>query len=130
MKRLFKLVLGLLLVYVVYRLLSELLRPTRITPQVQRRQGVWLPESPPSSPEPEPAPVSTPERVNLNQADAKALIALPGIGPALAERIIARREKIGPFGALGDLMQVQGIGPTLVARLRPLVAVHTDTKKN
>jgi len=116
MKRLFKLVLGLLLVYVVYRLLSEFLRPAQ----------VWLPESaPPPPPPPEPAqtPATESGRTNLNQADAEALIALPGIGPALAARILDLREQAGPFGALEDLTQVPGIGPALVARLRPLVTL-------
>lgn len=66
-------------------------------------------------------PRSTPP-VNLNQADTLALQALPGVGPALARRIVAAREE-APFRSVEDLLRVRGIGPATLARLRPLVAV-------
>lgn len=55
--------------------------------------------------------------VNVNAADADALEALPGIGPVLAERIVADRAANGPFASVADLERVSGIGPALVARL-------------
>jgi competence protein ComEA len=55
--------------------------------------------------------------VNVNRADAADLESLPGIGPVLAERIVADRAANGPFAGLGDLERVPGIGPALVARL-------------
>ncbi len=58
--------------------------------------------------------------VNVNAADAGALEALPGIGPVLAERIVADRAANGPFVAIDDLERVSGIGPSLVARLAGL----------
>ena len=58
--------------------------------------------------------------VNVNTADAEALDALPGIGPVLAERIVADRAAHGPFASLEDLERVPGIGPSLVARLAGL----------
>lgn len=61
--------------------------------------------------------------VNINAADAAALEALPGIGPALAARIIAWRESEGPFGAVDDLLAVSGIGPSVLESLRELVTV-------
>ncbi|MDW7670806.1 MAG: helix-hairpin-helix domain-containing protein [Bacillota bacterium] len=48
--------------------------------------------------------------VNINTADAKKLETLPGIGPVLAERIIAYRQQQGPFRQLEDLKKVTGIG--------------------
>lgn len=60
--------------------------------------------------------------VDLNTADAAALETLPGVGPATAEKIIAHRESVGPFGGLQDLDAVPGIGPAALARLRDHVS--------
>lgn len=61
--------------------------------------------------------------VDLNRASPAALEALPGIGPALARRIVdARSQK--PFASVEDLERVPGIGPATVARLRPLVVAR------
>ncbi len=63
-------------------------------------------------PRPPPAPV------DLNTADAEALTALPGIGPVMAARIVADRERRGRFRSVEDLDRVRGIGPYLVGRVR------------
>lgn len=55
--------------------------------------------------------------VNLNTATSEELQRLPGIGPALAERIIEFRERNGPFGSLAELDAVSGIGPAILAQL-------------
>ena len=62
-------------------------------------------------------------RINLNSADASTLEDLPGIGPALAERIIAYREQHGGFRTVRDLLRVSGIGPAKFEQLEPLVTV-------
>ena len=59
--------------------------------------------------------------VSLSTADATALDALPGIGPATAAAIIAYREEHGPFQSVEQLEDVPGIGPATVARLHDLV---------
>ena len=46
---------------------------------------------------------------------------LPGIGPALAERIVANRDSLGAFGHIDALCDVRGVGAALAAKLRPLV---------
>ncbi|MGI6878102.1 helix-hairpin-helix domain-containing protein [Microbacterium sp. gxy059] len=56
--------------------------------------------------------------VNVNQADASQLETLPGIGPALAQRVIAWREAEGPFASVDDLLAVSGIGPKVLDGLR------------
>ena len=61
--------------------------------------------------------------VDLNRDDAAALAQLPGIGPTLAQRIVAERVGRGPFLGLDDVAQrVEGIGPRLVQVLDGLVA--------
>lgn len=57
-------------------------------------------------------------RVDLNRAGVAELEALPGIGPVLAQRIVAHRTRHGPFNRLEDLLAVEGIGPKLLERLR------------
>jgi competence protein ComEA len=60
-------------------------------------------------------------KVNINTADVAALDLLPGIGPALAQRIIDYRQEHGPFARLEDIMEVSGIGPGTFEKLRDLI---------
>jgi competence protein ComEA len=62
-------------------------------------------------------------KVNLNRADASELDALPGIGPVLAERIVADREANGPFASVDDLARVSGVGASVVEQIAPLATV-------
>jgi competence protein ComEA len=62
-----------------------------------------------------------PRAVNVNTAPVVELESLPGIGPVLARRIVDYRTRHGPFRQLEDLLQVQGIGPGLLRRLRGAV---------
>jgi len=61
--------------------------------------------------------------LDLNRADSSALVALPGIGPALAGRILAERARAGGFRRVDELDRVRGIGPQKLAQLRELVTV-------
>jgi competence protein ComEA len=61
--------------------------------------------------------------VDLNQATAAELDALPGIGPTLAARIIAWRTAHGDFTSVQDLGHVPGLGGKKLASLAPLVRV-------
>ena len=49
--------------------------------------------------------------IDVNAADAAELERLPGVGPALAARIVEERERRGPFRSTEDLTRVRGIGP-------------------
>lgn len=69
------------------------------------------------------APGSGAAVVDLNTADAVTLDALPGIGPVLAERIVAWRTDNGPFTSVDELTEVSGIGPAVLEKLRESVRV-------
>lgn len=64
--------------------------------------------------------------VDVNRADWPELAQLPGIGPTLAQRIIASRNREGPFLDHDDLRRVRGIGPRTVERLRPYLQPMAD----
>ena len=65
--------------------------------------------------------------VNVNQASADELARLPRVGPSLAGKIVAHREKNGPFKRTEDLMEVKGIGEKMFASLKPYVSVSGPT---
>lgn len=66
--------------------------------------------------------------VNINTAGPAVLERLPGIGPVLAERILAYRRAHGRFASEDELIRVSGIGPKTMERLAPLIiTVPPDT---
>lgn len=71
----------------------------------------------------EPEPPAPPFHVNRTTADT--LTYLPGVGAVLAGRIVAERERGGPFRGAADLRRVKGIGPKLTERLGPLLLYDT-----
>ena len=70
-----------------------------------------------------PAVPPAPTPVDVNTADVGALDAVPGIGPALAARIVAYRSENGPFRSVGEVEAVRGIGPRSLERMRPFLTV-------
>jgi competence protein ComEA len=74
-----------------------------------------------AAPEVAPGEAGAP-RVHLNRATRAELEALPGIGPALAGRILEFRASHGPFRDPSELLLVRGIGPKRWAALKPLLA--------
>jgi competence protein ComEA len=62
--------------------------------------------------------------VNVNNAKANELIAVPGIGPSLAKRIIEKR----PYVELHDLVEVSGINELKLAALLPYLTIEKPRK--
>ncbi|MFI6443573.1 helix-hairpin-helix domain-containing protein [Kitasatospora sp. NPDC050543] len=74
----------------------------------------------------EPAPLAAATGVSkapfsLNHATLEQLDSLPGVGPTLAQRILAYRDAHGPFRSLDQLREVSGIGERTFTELRPLL---------
>jgi competence protein ComEA len=63
-------------------------------------------------------------RINLNTATLEQLDQLPGIGPALAQRIIDYRETVGPFTDIEQITEVSGIGDATFSKLKDLITVE------
>ena len=67
-------------------------------------------------------------RIDINQANTAELELLPGIGPALAQRIVQRRQETGLYTSAEDLDQIAGIGPVRIAELRSLVVASSSRR--
>lgn len=63
-------------------------------------------------------------RIELNRAGREELMALPGIGPAMATRILSDRAENGFYARPEDLMRVKGIGPKTFERIAPYLSVE------
>lgn len=87
------------------------------------RPHLALPGRPPSGPRASPG-AAPPARLDLNRATALQLESLPGVGPVLAAEIVAWRSRNGGFAAVDQLLEVRGIGPARLRRLRPRVRVR------
>lgn len=82
------------------------------------------PEEPDAPEETETEPDGMASRVNLNTADAAALESLPGIGPALAQRIIDYRTANGPFQTTAEIQDVRGIGAGIYEKIKDSITVE------
>jgi competence protein ComEA len=67
------------------------------------------------------------EPLDLNCADAATLELLPGVGPALAQRILEHRFTAGRFESVDGLRAVRGVGPKKLAAVRPLLSIGAST---
>ena len=71
-----------------------------------------------------PQEVLVEKSVNLNTATLEELDLLPGVGPAIAQRIIDYREQNSGFYDIEEIMEVSGIGEKTFAKLEPYITVE------
>jgi hypothetical protein len=106
---------------------SAPLLPDAVTPSVRvdpppRRSAPAT--TPGASPAPAVPPSLPAEPLDVNHADAGALARLPGVSPALAQRIVEERERRGRFDSPDALRYVLGMGPKKLAAIRPFITVR------
>ncbi|MFV1970608.1 MAG: helix-hairpin-helix domain-containing protein, partial [Acidimicrobiia bacterium] len=86
---------------------------------VRAGERIVVPEFQPAG---APSGATAESGIDLNTASASALESLPGVGPVLAERIVAFRTERGPFATVEDLLDVPGIGESKLASMRDAIA--------
>ena len=69
---------------------------------------------------------SLPQKININTADEETLQQLPGVGPVLAQRIVAWREENGSYQIPEDLLAVEGIGLATLEGLRDMIVTEEE----
>ncbi len=72
---------------------------------------------------------STQSKININIADVDELVKLPGIGPAIAGRIIEYRNENGIFSSIEEIISVRGIGPARLEAIRELITVEKKSNE-
>lgn len=93
-------------------------------PLVGETPSAPAPPPAPTRPAPPPAPEPAPLKpLDVNRAAAAELSALPGVGPALAQRIVEERERRGRFDSPEALRYVLGMGPKKLAAIRRFITV-------
>lgn len=63
-------------------------------------------------------------RIDLNTAGLNELDSITGVGPVIAQRILDHRAQIGRFASVDELLDVKGIGPKTLEKMRPQVVVR------
>ena len=65
----------------------------------------------------------SPQKIDINRAESWLLDALPGIGEVLAQRIVDYRSENGSFTTIEDLLNVNGIGEAMFAKIKDYITV-------
>ena len=91
--------------------------------------GVISQKEKPSSPQPSASSESKPLVLDINLATEEDFAKLPGVGPELARRIVAYREKHGPFRRVEDLLVIRGIGAKKWKAMRPYLRAGSLPEK-
>ena len=87
-----------------------------LSPHYQEAAGAGKKSTDPSG------SVAPSDKININTASAAELDKLPGVGPAMAKRIMEWRQANGPFQSGEDLKQVQGIGDAKYQKLKDRIS--------
>jgi competence protein ComEA len=111
------------------------LEPLNLAAFVEDGERVWVPECLQATPEAQiqtgsggaPANPAQTGQVNINTARQDQLESLPGIGPVLAQAILAYRQENGPFEDITEIQEVSGIGPAKFEAIEDLITVEGGT---
>jgi competence protein ComEA len=68
--------------------------------------------------------------VDLDRAQEWEILSLPKVGPALAHRILADRDSLGPFGSIDELRRVKGVGDGVVNAITPYVTFSLQPRQS
>jgi competence protein ComEA len=80
--------------------------------------------APPPQTEAQPSSPVPGQKINLNTASVDELTTLPGVGPAIGQRIVDHRTENGPFTAIEGIMDVKGIGPATFEKMKDQITVQ------
>ena len=95
--------------------------PTSSEPEPRRSRRR---KEPRESERPQGLPTDVPaDTIDLNRATTVELTQLPGIGPALARRIVDTRDAEGPFARIANLGRVRGMSARKAEKLRAFVTI-------
>ncbi len=64
------------------------------------------------------------DKININTASKDKLCELNGVDVVIADRIIERREKVGPFKSVEEIIEVKGIGDKTFLKIKEFVVVE------
>jgi competence protein ComEA len=122
--------LGLVVVAALVLLGRLLRRRLLLGPDGEWRDPAWLAAHLPPPPPPDSPPPRGPRRpaapIDPNTCPADSLQLLPGVGPAIAGRIVRARAAGVHFARARDLQAVRGIGPRTAERIAPYLAFGTE----
>jgi len=91
--------------------------------RLSRRSDKPVEDAPAPTWTPVHKPVLTGHPIPVNRASSDELLALPGIGPVLAKRIVEERDRRA-FTSVEDMRRVSGIGVKRIEQLRPLITIR------